>query len=79
MGNLDVDCYAGYRGVERPLRFRLRGRQYEVKQVEDRWYSPDAMYFRVRAEDDNFYVLRYDEELDAWTLDAFRAAERGAA
>lgn len=48
---------------------------YEVAEVEDQWYSPAAMYFRVRANDGNFYVLRHDEENDAWTLDAFRAAQ----
>lgn len=79
MGKLDVESYAGYRGVERPLRFRLRGRPYEVMQIEDRWFSPGALYFRVRADDNNYYVLRYDENQDVWTLDAFRAAQRGAA
>jgi hypothetical protein len=57
----------------------MRERLYEVVQVEDRWYSPGAIYVRVRADDDNFYVLRYDEQQDVWTLDAFRAGQRGAA
>ncbi len=48
---------------------------FEVSEVEDQWYSPAAMYFRVRANDGNFYVLRHDETSDAWTLDAFRAAQ----
>jgi hypothetical protein len=74
MGEISVECYAGYRADERPLRFTLRGRQFEVTDVEDRWYSPDAVYFRVRADDGNFYVLRHDEGRDAWTLDAFRAS-----
>jgi len=26
----------------------------------------------VRAEDGNFYILRHDEGMDVWTLDAFR-------
>lgn len=69
-----VECYAGYRADERPLRFEIRGRKFEVEQVDDRWYSPDARYFRVRAADGNYYVLRHDEESDGWTLDAFRAA-----
>lgn len=68
-----VECYAGYRENQRPLRFTLRGRVYEVKQVEDQWYSPSAMYFRVLADDGNLYVLHYDEVRDDWSLDAFRA------
>ena len=74
MSQIRVECYAGYRADERPLRFELRGRRFEVEQVDDRWYAPDATYFRVRAHDGNFYVLRHDAGQDAWTLDAFRAA-----
>jgi len=79
MGELHVECYAGYRSDERPLRFVLRGRAFEVESVEDRWYSPSAIYFRVRADDGNFYVLKHDERMDSWTLDAFRAVQRGEA
>lgn len=75
MNEIRVECYAGYRADQRPQRFELRGRLFEVEQVDDQWYSPQATYFRVRADDGNFYVLRHDEVLDAWTLDAFRAAD----
>lgn len=74
MSEIRVECYAGYRADQHPLRFQLRGRLFEVELVEDRWYAPEATYFRVLASDGNFYVLRHDERLDAWTLDAFRAA-----
>jgi hypothetical protein len=73
MNEIRVECYAGYRADQRPTRFELRGRVFEVAQVDDQWYSPEATYFRVLADDGNFYVLRHDEVLDAWTLDAFRA------
>jgi hypothetical protein len=73
MNDIRVECYAGYRADERPLRFTLRGRVFEVVDVEDRWYSPGAIYFRVRADDGDFYVLRHEEGIDVWTLDAFRA------
>jgi len=78
MSEIRVECYAGYRSDQRPLRFILRGRVFEVDLVEDQWYAPAAIYFRVRADDGNFYVLRHDEVQDAWTLDAFRAS-RGSA
>jgi len=71
---ISVECYAGHRADERPLRFLLRGRRYEVVELDDQWYSPEARYFRVRADDGNLYVLRHDERRDVWTLDAFRAA-----
>ena len=74
MSEIRIQCYAGYRADQRPLRFELRGRCFEVEDVDGQWYSPGATYFRVRAHDGNFYVLRHDELQDAWTLDAFRAA-----
>jgi hypothetical protein len=63
----------GDRADERPLRFVLRGRPFEIAELDGGWYSPDASYFRVRAEDGNYYVLRHDEVQDLWTLDGFRA------
>jgi hypothetical protein len=74
MSQMHVECYAGHKADERPLRFVLRGRQFEVHELDGQWYSPDATYFRVRADDGNFYVLRHDEAQDFWTLDGFRAA-----
>lgn len=76
MSEIRVECYAGYRADERPLRFALRGRAFEVVAVDDRWYSPGAEYFRVRASDGNFYVLRHDQRADLWSLDAFRQGSR---
>lgn len=75
-GALQVECYAGYRADQRPLRFTLRGRLFEVEEVDDQWYEPAAIYFRVRASDGNFYVLRHDEIAGTWTLNAFRAGGR---
>jgi len=73
---IDVKCYSAYKAHERPLRFVLNGREYEVREVEDRWYSPQATYFRVVASDANRYVLRHDEAADAWSLEGFRASGR---
>jgi len=73
MSPIQVQCYAGYRGDQRPVRFALGERTYEVRDIEDQWYSPAAMYFRVQADDGNVYVLRHDEIQDQWTLEGFRA------
>lgn len=72
MSEIRVECYAGFRADQRPQRFTLRGRAFEVAEVQDKWYAPGASYFRVRADDGNFYILRHDEVQDFWTLDAFR-------
>jgi len=73
---IHVESYSAYKAEERPLRFELNGRQYQVRAVEDRWYSPGATYFRVVASDRNRYVLRHDETADAWSLEGFRAVGR---
>ncbi len=74
MTEIRVECYAGWRPDERPLRFAIRGRQFEVQQLDGQWYTPEARYFRVRADDGNYYVLRHHEAQDFWTLDGFRSA-----
>jgi hypothetical protein len=71
---LKVDCYAGYKADERPLRFTPQAagaRTFEVKEVLDQWYGPDYQCFKVRADDDNLYILRHSAPDDVWTLDAF--------
>ena len=49
MSEMRVECYSGYRADQRPLRFTLRGHVFEIIEVQDQWYSPGAVYFRVRA------------------------------
>lgn len=73
MNEIRVECYAGYRPDERPLRFAIRSRFFDVREIDGQWYSPGATYFRVLADDGDFYVLRHDEGQDLWTLDGFRA------
>jgi hypothetical protein len=73
MDSLKVECYAGYRGDQRPLRFTLGDRTYEILKVKDQWYSPGAAFFRVHADDGKVYILRCDEIQDQWSLDGFRA------
>ncbi|MGA8101096.1 MAG: hypothetical protein WB869_03010 [Candidatus Acidiferrales bacterium] len=74
MSELRVQCHCGYRADQRPVRFTLRGREFQVNDIDGEWYTPEAKYFRVIAQDGNFYVLRHDEVQDSWTLDAFRAS-----
>ena len=74
---LRVECYAGYKAEQRPLRFYLREQRYAVEEVLDQWYSPEDTYFRVRADDGNIYILRHTEngQDDAWTLESFRRVD----
>ena len=72
---IEVQCYAGYKADESPLRFFCGGRWIEVNEISDRWYQGDrdpewpiADYFRVRGSDGRDYLLRHDRESDGWFL-----------
>ncbi len=49
---------------------------YDIEAVEDRWYGPNAEYFKVRTTEGKRYILRYAERDDEWTLQSsFDGAE----
>jgi hypothetical protein len=71
---LNVECYSGRKADERPVRFLLGGRQYLVETVLDQWYDPASVFYKVRADDGNLYILRQQTSLPggAWELVSFR-------
>ncbi|HSY12054.1 MAG TPA: hypothetical protein VK976_07685 [Verrucomicrobiae bacterium] len=71
---LEVECYSGRTGDERPVRFRLDGREYLVEAVIDRWYEPDAVLYKLQADDGNLYIVRQQTSTpeSAWELISFR-------
>jgi len=73
--NIRVECYAGYRGEETPRRFWMGERKIEVKEILDRWLSPDHRYFKISGDDDATYILRYDTESWQWELTFFKQEE----
>jgi hypothetical protein len=72
MEQIDVECYAGYRGEETPRRFRLGERRVDVQGVLDQWLAPDHRYFKVRGDDGDVYILRHDTVRDRWELTMFQ-------
>jgi uncharacterized protein (UPF0128 family) len=71
---VDVECYAGRKADERPIRFRLEGKQYSVDDVLDQWYEPGSIFYKIRADDGNVYILRQRTSTPdgAWDLVSFR-------
>jgi hypothetical protein len=72
---LKVECYAGYKANERPVAFSLGKRRMRVKEIIDQWYGPDHTYFKVMAEDENTYILRYSINEDRWELVFFKEGD----
>lgn len=69
-----MDCYSGCKADERPVRFRLEGRQYVVDEVVGQWYDPESIFYKLRADDGNFYILRQQTSTPdgVWELVSFR-------
>lgn len=69
--HIKVDCYAGHRADEAPIRFFLGERKIEVEEVIGRWLDPDHRYFKVRGDDGAVYIIRHDTDADKWELTMF--------
>jgi len=63
---IHVECYAGYRADETPLRFRAGDRQVEIIEIIARWQTPDSRFFKIRGNDENVYTLEHDGHI--WNL-----------
>jgi hypothetical protein len=72
---INVQCYSGRKADERPTRFQLGEHGYAIEEILDRWYGPDAEFFKVRADDGNLYILRRDTTADEWSLESYRRVE----
>jgi hypothetical protein len=70
---LTVECYAGYRGDETPIRFHIGRRGVEVLDVLDRWLGPERRYFKVRGDDGGIYILSHHAVTERWDLTLFDA------
>ena len=69
-----MECYSGFKADERPVRFFLGERGYQVLEIQDQWYGPESTYFKVRADDGNFYILRnaWSQQTSSWFLEGYR-------
>ena len=61
MSRVDVRCYSGYRADQRPVRFLLGGRTFQIVDVEE-----------LRTADGDIYILKHDEASDNWDLSGYR-------
>ena len=66
--DVKVECYAGGKSAERPVRLRIGERRVEVASVLDRWYGPDHEYWKIQGSDGWTYLMRFDRAQDSWDL-----------
>ena len=62
MADLVVEAYSGYKGEETPRVFTHEGIRRQILQIIARWYTEQHSYFRVRTDEGDVYILRYDLE-----------------
>ena len=65
---IKVQCYSGYTVNKKPMAFSLHNSTYQVSEIIDRWYGDNSVYFKVKADDENIYLLKYDKFEDKWDL-----------
>jgi hypothetical protein len=70
---VQVESVADDRGVELPGRLHLGGRKVEIVERDDQWHGADYRYFKVKGDDGNVYILRFDESRSEWALTMFQS------
>jgi hypothetical protein len=70
VGIVQVQCYAGRKADERPVRFRIGDRDYMVEEIIEQWYGPDHSFYKVRSDDGNAYLLCHKTSTDAWSIES---------
>ena len=74
---VDVQCYAGCRGEERPVKFTVWNRKVEVIEILDQWLAPDHRYFKLKGDDGAIYILRHDERRQEWEVSFYSKITEG--
>ncbi len=70
-----VECYAGYKADEYPVRFYWDNIGFEIEEIVDRWFQgeqnpefPPATYFKVCTTDKKTYILKHIIKQDRWFI-----------
>ena len=61
------------------VRFYLGEQLRMVEEILDQWYGPNDIFFKVRADDGNLYILSTGTSNAGreWSLESFRELNRG--
>lgn len=68
MKDIAVECHAGSRPEEYPVRFYLGRRKIEIAAIYKRWLTPESRNFRVLGDDGCLYDLEYENSTGTWKL-----------
>jgi len=72
---IEVKCYAGYRGNERPTSFTYQDKIFRVIKIPERSIEESTSHgerisrFQVLADDNKVYQLLFNNDRDEWYLE----------
>ncbi len=72
---IEVTCYAGYRGNERPTSFTYKNKTSRIIEIPDRSVEESTSNherihrFTVKADDNKIYRLLFETGRDEWYLE----------
>ena len=69
---IKVEFCSKLRTKERPVAFQVCDRRYRIKEIVDQWYGVGEVFFKVEADDNNIYLLKYEEGQGCWDLIFFQ-------
>ena len=72
MTMIKVEFCSKLQTKERPIAFQVCDRRYRIKEIVDRWYGVGEVFFKVEADDNNIYLLKYEERQGCWDLVFFQ-------
>ena len=72
---VQVESVADHRRIETPTRFHLDQRKVEIVENSDQWHGVDYRYFKVKGDDGNVYILRFEERSNEWALTMFQSPQ----
>ncbi|MBI3988073.1 MAG: hypothetical protein HY347_00505 [candidate division NC10 bacterium] len=70
---IQVECYAGFRGEERPLAFEYEGKRFRIIGIVQRWIEERLeagrgrrVWFQVEVHNGDLMTIYYDTVLEMW-------------
>ncbi len=77
MNDIEVECYAGYRGDESPRVLIVRGRRHQVAGILHQWQEPGRRYFKLRLDGGDERLVCHDVATDSWSEISHRSGQGG--
>ncbi len=71
---IHVECYSGHKLFEKPKRFVLNGKEYNINTIIDSYLEESLeskerkFWFKVLCDDEKKYRIFYDESYGQWYM-----------